>query len=635
SIKWQNNARKELYQSQYSPKMYLDKRQKQVLDTLEQCTPRRVFLSAPTSFGKTFLLKEIITRHSEEYKTIVIVLPTVALLQEVSSDMRELVKTKQLPYSVCNSIARDMKYQDNDNTERNIFVLTPERVLRLFALYPNIKIDFFFYDEIYKLDDDIAIVDDIGVLQSKKQFQKMSRTRIIAFRIAFYLLHKRAKEFYLAGAFINTKSLKDGFKKFIKDYGVVVCEYKFEATLKNRFVFIDKEFKKFSNIESETKETTEVKKDDKHGKLQFLKKHLNIGVDNQAIFFCLDPRYTIDYSTKYAQSLLNNESENKQSMSIRLKSFLEHIKSKFNFKIKDGESSIEHWSFSNILKQGVGIHNGAMPRYFQKEIMRLFNEKSICELFCTSTIIEGVNSNAKTIVLIQNPKGATDESKMFTLLNINGRAGRYLRHFVGNIVFLEEEQQKLYGSKLELSIDYKVFNDNLMLDEHNLQNIKCEDLGEKNKNKKMEYEKDYDKQILPDDIFECNRLVERKLQETICKEIKKSWSVFKDLPQNMHIDKFINSNIFKQMLNIYYKNNEDTKHLTDKQISRIEIILNSYAKQGYSGLLAYNLGKAKKEKVDKAYTDAFGDVKDIVEYQFPLILSLFETLINHVATMKK
>ncbi len=57
----------------------LDKAQKEVLDKFES-SQEKLFLSAPTSFGKTFLLKEIIYRYNEKYRNIVIVLPTVALL---------------------------------------------------------------------------------------------------------------------------------------------------------------------------------------------------------------------------------------------------------------------------------------------------------------------------------------------------------------------------------------------------------------------------------------------------------------------------------------------------------------------------------------------------------------------------
>ena len=45
----------------------LDRMQKLALDTFES-ENKKLFLSAPTSFGKTFLLKEIIYRNSQQYK---------------------------------------------------------------------------------------------------------------------------------------------------------------------------------------------------------------------------------------------------------------------------------------------------------------------------------------------------------------------------------------------------------------------------------------------------------------------------------------------------------------------------------------------------------------------------------------
>ncbi len=135
----------------------LDKAQKEVLDKFES-SQEKLFLSAPTSFGKTFLLKEIIYRYNEKYRNIVIVLPTVALLIEVTEDIEQFNNMHNFGYSIHNSIYRDLEL-----SEQNIFILTPERVLRLLAIVPDIKIDFFFFDELYKIDEDIAIANEDDV----------------------------------------------------------------------------------------------------------------------------------------------------------------------------------------------------------------------------------------------------------------------------------------------------------------------------------------------------------------------------------------------------------------------------------------------------------------------------------------
>lgn len=212
----------------------LDRMQKLALDTFES-ENKKLFLSAPTSFGKTFLLKEIIYRNSQQYKNIVIVLPTVALLMEVTEDLSAFFKQHQLLYRVHNSVYRDLEIGD-----RNVFILTPERVLRLLALQPELIVDFFFYDEIYKIDEDIASENDDDApekIETGNEYaanKKHNNHRAVAFRLALYFLLQRAPSCYLAGPFIKLNALKFGFAKMLEKYQVYPFEVHFEPTLKNR-----------------------------------------------------------------------------------------------------------------------------------------------------------------------------------------------------------------------------------------------------------------------------------------------------------------------------------------------------------------------------------------------------------------
>ena len=104
-----------------------------------------------------------------------------------------------------------------------------------------------------------------------------------------------------------------------------------------------------------------------------------------------------------------------------LQQFIDHIKRNYNFKVGVSNYSVNNWDFLDALQNQVGVHNGKLPKYFQREIIRLFNDGAMSTLFCTSTIVEGVNTNAKTVVVYNNPSGKTDEGKRFLLLNINGR----------------------------------------------------------------------------------------------------------------------------------------------------------------------------------------------------------------------
>ena len=96
------------------------------------------------------------------------------------------------------------------------------------------------------------------------------------------------------------------------------------------------------------------------------------------------------------------------------------------------------WILTDILDQGFAVHHGSLPRSIAYHLLRKFNEGSIRFLLCTSTIIEGVNTSAKNILIYDN-KIATKKFDQFTFNNIKGRAGRMLKHFVGHVYVLHTE----------------------------------------------------------------------------------------------------------------------------------------------------------------------------------------------------
>jgi len=90
------------------------------------------------------------------------------------------------------------------------------------------------------------------------------------------------------------------------------------------------------------------------------------------------------------------------------------------------------WSVTDAVAAGVGVHHGRVPRALASRFVRLFNEKKLPILVCTSTLIEGVNTAAKS-VLIYDKKINRSDYDFFTFSNIRGRAGRLGQHHVGNV----------------------------------------------------------------------------------------------------------------------------------------------------------------------------------------------------------
>ena len=602
----------------------LDGEQKDVLDTFENADGK-LFLSAPTSFGKTFLLKEIIFRHREDYNNIVIVLPTVALLIEVTEEVDDFNTKHNLGYSIYNSV-----YKDLELFERNIFILTPERVLRLLAIVPDIELDFFFFDEIYKIDEDVALsseddVSDKIELGNDNTQQDEQDHRAVAFRLALYFLLKKCNSCYLVGPFIELNSLKDGFKKMLEKHRIATKEITFIPTLKNEIDFHGKTYKYSSPFEN-YKESTPANKSIE--RLIYTANKLVFSKTNQAIVYCLYPANTEKNAREFSDRYTEQEPINE-----RLQMFIEHLKNNYNFNFGGKKSSLENWDLVYALHNQIGIHNGKFPKYFQREIMKLFNDGAMSTLFCTSTIVEGVNTNAKTIVVYNNPSGKTSESKKFLLLNINGRAGRYQHHFIGNVVYISDKSLKIVQSD-GISLDFKPYSSKISLGDIDLENIDDEDLTVINKNRKQAL--GFNKQLLPDEVFEQNRLIERKKQEHILSRLLNSIEHFVGI-ESASIYQFLNDGYFENILQIW----ADIGEIKPTQINAIKWFSINYAQKSYQGVLDYRFKKYLTQENDEhkfvndTYRKVFRDVKDMVEYQLPRIISLFESLIIRAFEIKK
>lgn len=618
-IAFKDTAIDEFYKTESG--FILDSEQKDVLDTFENADGK-LFLSAPTSFGKTFLLKEIIYRHRENYSNIVIVLPTVALLIEVTEEIDDFNEKHSLGYTIYNSI-----YKDLELSERNIFILTPERVLRLLAIVPDIELDFFFFDEIYKIDEDVALsseddVNDKIELGNDNTRQDEQDHRAVAFRLALYFLLKKCNSCYLAGPFIELNNLKDGFNKMLKKHHIATKEITFIPTLKNKIDFHGKTYKcasPFENTELKTSANSTIER------LLFTAQKIGFSETNQAIVYCLYPAHTEkharEFSDKYAKSSIIN---------AEIQSFIEHLKNNYSFSFGYNNNSFDNWDFVYALRNHVGIHNGKFPKYFQREIMKLFNNGTMSTLFCTSTIVEGVNTNAKTVVIYSNPSGKTDEGRKFLLLNINGRAGRYQHHFIGNIVYLTDKSIKLINCS-GIALDFKLYSTQILSD-LDLENVDDEDLSFNNKTRKAALK--FNKQLLPDDVFERNRLIERKKQERILSIILDRVESFIGI-EKASIEDFIYRDYFETILNIWSEIGE----IKPTQVKAIKSFSINYAKNSYRGVLEYGFSQYDSQTdehkfANETYRKVFRNVKDTIEYQLPRIISLFESLIIRAFEIK-
>jgi hypothetical protein len=116
----------------------------------------------------------------------------------------------------------------------------------------------------------------------------------------------------------------------------------------------------------------------------------------------------------------------------------------------------QHYILSDIVKKGIGIHNGRLHRSLSQIQVKLFEEENgLDNIVSTSSIIEGVNTSAENVIIWANRSGkGRARLNNFTYKNIVGRGGRMFKHFIGKIYLLESPPpQEAIQLKLEFTDD--------------------------------------------------------------------------------------------------------------------------------------------------------------------------------------
>ena len=123
--------------------------------------------------------------------------------------------------------------------------------------------------------------------------------------------------------------------------------------------------------------------------------------------------------------------------------------------------------------------------------LEYFNNGNLNVIFATTSLIEGVNTVAKNIVIYDMHKG-NPKITYFDFNNIKGRAGRMMKYYTGNIYYFDEPPKKI-----DETLDIPIVEQDEELQSEILVNLETKDIKEERKS-------DYQKLIenLPDDLLE-------------------------------------------------------------------------------------------------------------------------------------
>lgn len=590
---------------------------------------KRLMVSAPTSYGKTFLMREILLLNKERYSTILLVFPTVALLQENAVEMIRFRKEMGLNFEIIKSVDGEINFNN-----KNIFVFTPERALQLLATYPDIKIDFFFFDEVYKIDEDYCndeldeknVEDDVE--DEKISFLDVNRGK--AFRIALYLLTKMVPEYYLAGPNLDSENFKSGMQEFLKKNKIHLKEILFEPTLRIGYIHKGSKLMELNPLRKtpgsdeiipfHVTNLSSIVNERIYEVVQYIEKN-SFG---KTLLYCTTPAKASEYSNRLAERV----SSKKFVPDGDAKELIEHIKRRYSI-----DKSADRWSFINVLENGYGMHHGKLPKYIQAEVLKQFNSGQFDVLFCTSTIVEGVNTNAQNVVILNASKGG-EKLTVFDIKNIRGRAGRYYHNFIGRVFYIEKEVFKIVETG-NSPLDFKTYSTQ-KLDSIDIDNADLVDLSKPNYDIKV-LRMQSSEFALPNEICIKNRLVKREDQEKLFKELMKTetFKAIKDIVKNTDCESFLKYNWLRKILEVFVSADLIAEPVKIRFIGAAY----GYYKNGFRSVLEYEFkqigkGKYKPKNIDQAYSNAFKTLKDTIEHKIPKTLSLFEAVFIYAADQK-
>lgn len=168
------------------------------------------------------------------------------------------------------------------------------------------------------------------------------------------------------------------------------------------------------------------------------------------------------------------------------------------------------WLVGRALRSGIGIHHGRLPRALGHHIVRLFNEGRLPYLLATSTLIEGVNTTARTVIVLDN-KIANKKYDYFTFANIRGRSGRMLKHFVGKVIVFNPEPKSA-----TLTIDIPILTQPKEIADELLLQLPEDQLTEHSRERIRRY---LDQNILSVDVIRKNTGIQASRQLDVAQEV--------------------------------------------------------------------------------------------------------------------
>ena len=368
-------------------------------------------VSAPTSAGKSRIIREHfleVTRQTGPF-TLVYLVPTRALIEEVSRDLRREVPSDvgvfTLPWD-----------PDLAESSRTVLVVTQERLHLVLELLPSFSVDLLFVDEAQSLAGDAR-----GVLLQHSIERTIRRSPEA--QVLFASPLSSNPELLVEDAPPDRRS--DSF----------VSE---TVTVNQNLLWVE-----HINRKPQRRAVSLVSDGNSHrvGELVLAQRATTVPMRIALVAHALagnNPGNVI---------YVNGPSEAEKVA----KAVYEQLPAlaEADTEIDDLRDLIKtavhsKYLLADVLARRVAFHYGNMPLMVRTEIERLFGEGKIHYLICTSTLLEGVTLPCRTIFMRNPQKGPGNPLREGDFWNLAGRAGRWGKEFEGNVVCIDTDDESLW-----------------------------------------------------------------------------------------------------------------------------------------------------------------------------------------------
>jgi len=383
---------------------------------------RNVSISAPTSAGKSFVLTRYVIDHLLKNKksTVIYIVPTRALIAQIQNEFRKILNNFSIRDTDIRTSLWEIIGEGKREYSKAIFILTQERLQSIEGKVNHLDVDLLIVDEAHKIEEGAR---GIWLEESIQQIIDWNPDLQIVFISPFTTNPEKFGKIFL---YENLEVIHTRLPPVHQNLLFV--------DIKNKNVKIwqgSQELKRrFKLAEYETQQSIPREFSDSEKKAWIAK---NIAESGSIMIYCNRPADCRKTAKAYSDMKTEKVIDNK------IDEFISFLKNNIH----------PQYYLIDFLEKGVGYHYSNMPPSVKSGVESLFSQKIIDTICCTSTLLEGVNFPAKSILIYKPRRGMQYPMDELTFWNLAGRAGRLMKDFSGNIYCVNVDSWPGYKPKLE------------------------------------------------------------------------------------------------------------------------------------------------------------------------------------------